>query len=109
MKLVTAVVNKKDTYLVTDALREEGFFFTKISSSGGFLREGNCTLLMGVEDDKLEKALEVIRTHCAKRTEIVPAITGADGSIASFSYIGTEVVVGGATVFVSDIERFEKM
>ena len=109
MKLITAIVNKKDTYFVCDALSEAGFFFTKISSSGGFLRDGNVTLLIGVEDEQLEKALDVIRKHCSQRTELVPSAATSDGQFSAAAYIGAEVIVGGATVFVTNVEHFEKM
>lgn len=53
MKLITAVIGKKDLNPVCDVLREAGYSFTKIPTSGGFLRSSNMTLLIGVDDDKL--------------------------------------------------------
>ena len=60
MKLITAVIGKKDLNPVCDALREAGYSFTKIPTSGGFLRSSNMTLLIGVDDDKLAHAVELI-------------------------------------------------
>ena len=60
MKLITAVIGKKDLNPVCDALREAGYSFTKIPTSGGFLRSSNMTLLIGVDDDKLANAVELI-------------------------------------------------
>ncbi len=94
MKLITAVIGKKDMNPVCDALREAGFSFTKIPTSGGFLRSSNMTLLLGVDDDKLSAAVELIDKHCRKHTEQTDE---------------KKVTVGGATVFVTDVERFEKM
>lgn len=108
MKLITAIINKKDAACVCDSLTEAGFFFTKLATSGGFLKEGNLTLLIGVDDDRVHDALEVIRLHCLKRTETAPVMTGAEASVAAFSYAAPQVVVGGATVFVTNVEQFEK-
>ncbi|MGN0544512.1 MAG: cyclic-di-AMP receptor [Acutalibacteraceae bacterium] len=94
MKLITAVIGKKDMNPVCDALREAGFSFTKIPTSGGFLRSSNMTLLLGVDDDKLSAAVELIDKNCRKHTEQTDE---------------KKVTVGGATVFVTDVERFEKM
>lgn len=107
MKMLTAIVNKKDASEVCDALAEENFTFTKMATTGGFLKAGNTTLLIGVEDERVETALEVIRKHCARRMEVVPSVVNA--GISAFSYYQTEVLVGGAIVFVSPVERFEKM
>ena len=94
MKLITAVIGKKDMNPVCDALREAGFSFTKIPTSGGFLRSSNMTLLLGVDDDKLSAAVELIDKNCRKHTEQTDE---------------KKVTVGGATVFVTDVEKFEKM
>ncbi|MBQ8685993.1 MAG: cyclic-di-AMP receptor [Clostridia bacterium] len=107
MKMITAIVNKKDAAEVCDALAEERFSFTKMATTGGFLKSGNVTLLMGVEDEKVEAAIEIIRKHCAQRMEPMPSVVGA--GVPAFSYYKAEVLVGGATVFVSPVERFEKM
>lgn len=106
MKLVTAIINKKDASCVCDSLTEAGFFFTKLATSGGFLKEGNLTLLIGVDDEKVHDVLEVIRLHCCKRTESAPIASGTDAGILSYS--SPQVVVGGATVFVTNVEQFEK-
>ncbi len=105
MKMITAIVNKKDADEVCHALTEEGFFFTKMATTGGFLTSGNVTLLMGVEDDKVHDAMSVIRKHCSRRTVTVPTSAQPAMPIA----LPVQVTVGGATVFVTPIEEFEKM
>lgn len=106
MKLITAVISKKDSDQVCQALCEGGFYFTKMASSGGFLRSGNTTLLIGTESDKIEDAIAIIRSHCSKRVENVSAtVPQASGTSTS----PTSVVVGGATVFVTEVSQFEKM
>ena len=107
MKMITAIVNKKDANEVCDALATEKFTFTKMATTGGFLKSGNVTLLIGTEDEKVDEVMDIIRKHCAKRMEIVPSVVNS--AIPTFGYYKTEVPVGGATVFVTDVERFEKM
>ena len=107
MKMITAIVNKRDAGEVCDSLTEEKVTFTKMSTMGGFLKAGNATLLIGVEDDQVDKVLEIIKKHCAKRMEPLPAVVNT--SVPMYGYYQTEVPVGGATVFVTNVERFEKM
>lgn len=107
MKMITAIVNKRDAGEVCDALTEEKVFFTKMATTGGFLKDGNATLLIGTEDERVDEVLNIIRKHCAKRMEAIPPVISASGP--SFGYYKTEIPVGGATVFVTDVERFEKM
>lgn len=106
MKLITAVISKKDSDQVCQALSEGGFYFTKMASSGGFLRSGNTTLLIGTEGDKVDGAIAIIRSHCSKRVETV-STTVPQASGASTS--PTSVMVGGAIVFVTEVSQFEKM
>ena len=93
--------------LSQEELAEEKFAFTKMATTGGFLKAGNVTLLMGVDDDKVDTALAIIRKHCAQRMEPMPAVVNA--GVPAFSYDKTEVLVGGATVFVTPVEQFIKM
>ena len=107
MKMITAIVNKKDAGEVCDALAEAKIPFTRMASTGGFLKAGNLTLLIGLEDEQVDEAIEIIRKHCARRMEPIPSVVNA--GVPAFGYYKAEVLVGGATVFVSSIERFEKM
>ncbi len=109
MKLITAIVNKKDAGFVGDALREKGIYYTKIATSGGFLGSGNVTLLIGVQDEDLEKALGEIRKHCKQRTEEIPSFPVTSGGAIGFNYSTVKVAVGGATIFVTPVEKFEKI
>ena len=107
MKLIMAIINNDDSVLVSDKLTAEGYFATKLATTGGFLKAGNTTFIIGTEDEQVERALEIIKENSQKRTQIIPA---ADASFGGdlFSSNPVEVKVGGATVFVLDIERFEK-
>jgi uncharacterized protein YaaQ len=107
MKMITAIVNKEDQRTVCGALIRAGFSVTRLSTTGGFLMAGNTTLLMGVADEKVEACLAVIRECCHQHTEVVPAVAGYSDSGPSVEPL--EITVGGATVFVTNVERFEKL
>ena len=105
MKLVLAIVSNDDSAAVSSALTRNGFQVTKLATTGGFLMAGNTTFLTGVEDEQVDKVLEVIAEKSSKRTQIVPSTTTADvGMYSAFPVQGT---VGGATVFVRNVERYE--
>jgi len=107
MKLVLAIVNNDDSASVSAGLTREGYPVTKLATTGGFLMSGNTTFLVGVDDDKVDAVLDVIAEHSRKRSQMVPN-TSAYGS-GLYSTFPVEVTVGGATVFVLNIERFEKI
>ena len=107
MKLVIAIVNNDDSMAVSSALTRHKFFVTKLSTTGGFLRAGNLTLLMGVEDDKVDTLLEILRTNCRKREEITSVSPAFESGV--MPAIPVQITVGGATVFVLDVEQFHKM
>lgn len=107
MKLILAIVSNDDASSVSSALTKENFSVTRLATTGGFLRAGNTTIIIGTEDDQVEKAIEVIGNECQKRTEVVPSSASYDiGRYASFPI---EVQVGGATIFVLDVEAFHKL
>ncbi|CAM2823352.1 cyclic-di-AMP receptor [Erysipelothrix tonsillarum] len=107
MKLVLAIVSNDDSSVVSNALNKENYQVTRLATTGGFLRAGNTTLIIGVDDERVEGCLEIIGNECSKRTEVVPSTASYDiGRYASFP---VEVQVGGATVFVIDVEQFHKL
>lgn len=107
MKLILAIVSNDDSSSVSSALNKENFQVTRLATTGGFLRAGNTTLIIGCEEDLVEKCLEIIGREGKKRTEVVPSTASYDiGRYASFP---VEVQVGGATVFVIDVEQFHKL
>jgi uncharacterized protein YaaQ len=69
MRLIIAIIKDEDNDTVSKALTEKEFRVTFIASTGGFLRSGRSTLLVGVEDDQVETALDIIRTNCRKREQ----------------------------------------
>lgn len=108
MKLVVTVIHDRDKHRMFDALVNAGFTFTKIASTGGFLREGNVTLLLGVEDERLEELIGLIQENCQTREQFVNILPPDTRPIGTFLPNPVKVQVGGAVVFVVDVERFEK-
>ena len=88
MKMIMAIVRDSDIDKILKALLEKDFRVTRIASSGGFFRRGNATLMMGVDADKVEEAIQIIREHCAPTLDLA---------------------VKHATVFVLDIDHFEQV
>lgn len=109
MKLVIAIVNHDDANTVIQYLTKGGFSSTKLATTGGFLMAGNVTILAGVEDEKVQDVIGIIREHSHSRRQIIPASypMGVHGSYCPAPPM--EVSVGGATVFVVDVEQFERL
>ncbi len=108
MKLVLTVVHDRDKNKISEALLRNGFKFTKIGSTGGFLREGNVTLLIGVEEDQLDKVLSVIGESCKTREQFVNVLPPDAAPVGAFMPSPVKVLVGGAVAFVINVERFER-
>lgn len=105
MRLVLAIVNTRDIRSLREALVESDYRFTELGSTGGFLRQGNVTLLIGVETDRLEALLELLAERCRRR-EVVLSVSGADTRVHGDTPGEPQVVsVGGAQVFVLAVER----
>ncbi|MDQ4045402.1 MAG: cyclic-di-AMP receptor [Chloroflexota bacterium] len=109
MKLVIAVVQGKDVSELLSALTAAGYRATQISSSGGFLRESNVTLLIGVEDHEVTSVQAIIQENCHSRTHFVNPLMPIVEPGESLMPAPVEVPVGGATVFVLGVERFERL
>lgn len=108
MKLVVAIVQDQDAAKFVKALVESNFRVTVIASSGGLLRTGNTTLVSGVEDWRVSKWLEIASENCQVRVE--PLILSGDPDLVPwYTSELIEVEVGGANVFILDIERFERL
>ncbi|MGI8317351.1 cyclic-di-AMP receptor [Halobacillus mangrovi] len=106
MKMIIAVVQDKDSNRLTDALAENKFKTTKLSTTGGFLREGNTTFMIGCDDKDVEDALDIIKKNCSQREQMVAPISPMGGNADSYIPKPVKVEVGGATVFVLPIESF---
>lgn len=107
MKLVMAVVGKEDGAGVAAALTKDGFSVTKLATTGGFLKAGNMTFIVGTDDEKVDQVIDIISKQSRRRTQLVPNTTTMD--MGMFSAYPVEVTVGGSTIFVLNVERFEKV
>ena len=107
MKLIYAIIRNDNEDDVLAALNRERFSVTKLSTSGGFLRAGNVTMLIGLEEEKVAEALSVIEEFSCQRKQQIPVNSGYIGD--SLLSVPVEITVGGATVFVLDVEQFHKL
>lgn len=108
MKLIIAIVQDEDASRVVAALMSGGFSATKLATTGGFLRAGNTTLLIGVDDAKYQDAMDIIERVCKSRKQIATSPSPVAGSTGVYVPYPVEVMVGGATVFVMNVEQFKK-
>ena len=107
MKLIYAIINNDDSHSVQSALTNKGVQATKLASSGGFLMAGNTTLMICSEDDRIDEIIDIIKKHSHRRKQFVP--NSASYGIGTYTRFPVEVTVGGATIFVTNVERFEKV
>lgn len=107
MKLLMAIVQDRDADQAVSDLTRNHFRVTRMGSTGGFLQQGNSTLIIGVEDALVTGVLDILRTACRRREFFVPLGIGMGDQAFSVSN-QIEVEVGGATVFILDVERFEQ-
>ncbi|MFW5992350.1 MAG: cyclic-di-AMP receptor [Halanaerobiaceae bacterium] len=106
MKMVVAVVHDHDAHDLLESLNKEGFKVTKMSSTGGFLREGNTTFLIGTDEEHVEELIDIIRENCQCRKKTVAPMSAVASTMESYYSFPMEVQIGGATVFVIDVEQF---
>ncbi|MCL6554430.1 MAG: cyclic-di-AMP receptor [Firmicutes bacterium] len=109
MKLILAVVQEKDANKLIDSLNEASVQATMLASTGGFLREGNATILSGVEEDQVEAVLGIINRVCRRREQLMTPIPPVVEPVDSYVTYPVKVEVGGAIVFVLNIERMERI
>ena len=108
MKLIIAIVQDEDASRLISHLMDEGFSVTKLATTGGFLKSGNTTLLIGVEDGRLQECLAIIEKKCKSRQQIAPSPVPMGGAAGIYASYPMEVTVGGATVFVLTVDQFVK-
>lgn len=107
MKMILAIINQDDANMVVNALMQEGYSVTKLSTTGGFLRAGNTTILVGVDDEKVEKVMGIIRKQSHSRRQVIP--TANEVGTTYYPTMPVEVTVGGATVFVLNVDQFQRL
>jgi uncharacterized protein YaaQ len=109
VKLVVAIVHNEDAGGLVDALLERQHRATRLQSSGGFLKESNATILVGVEDDEVDPVIEIIRERCTSRKRNMNPMPPIMEPGEFFMPYPLEVEVGGATIFVLPVEHTERI
>ena len=107
MKLVIAIVNSDDAGVVARSLSKSGFSSTRLATTGGFLMAKNVTMLVGVDEEKVNDVIEIIKQHSHSRSQLISATSGVAREFPTGMPV--EVRVGGATIFVVDVEQFQRV
>jgi uncharacterized protein YaaQ len=108
VKLVVCIVHKSDKGRLSDELIKAGFKFTSLDSQGGFLRESNATLLLGVDESQVDELLQLIEANCHTREQVVNFMPLEAAPAGALLTAPVKVPVGGAVAFVLDVHRFER-
>lgn len=111
MKLIIAIVQDEDSSRLLSELMQQGFGVTKLATTGGFLKAGNTTLLLGVDDQRADEAIAAIEKVCKSRKQISASPSSMVGGMThgEYSSFPIEVTVGGATLFVLSVDQFLKV
>lgn len=108
MKLIMAIVQNKDSNRLANEFIDANIRATKLSSTGGFLKSGNSTFMIGIEEERIDEVLTLIKKVCRSRKQYVTTPMSLDISLEGQIPYPVEVEVGGATVFVLPIEGFHQ-
>lgn len=109
MKLIIAIVQDEDSGDLISILTEAGFRVTKLATTGGFLKAGNTTLMIGVEEKFVDKVVSQIEEVCKTREQTITTTAPVTGSTGVYVPYPVEIEVGGATIFVVDVDKFVKI
>ena len=111
MKMLLAIVHNEDAPLLINELNEKKYFVTKLATTGGFLKKGNTTLLLGIEDEKVDEVCDIIKQHSGKRQQIMytPPAPSNCNVYNTVSSVPVHVEVGGSTIFVLPVEDYRKV
>lgn len=108
MKIILAIVQDKDSNRLANEFIDANIRATKLSTTGGFLKAGNSTFIIGIDDERVEEALALIKETCQSRKQYVSAPVTLDITMDGQVPYPVEVEVGGATVFVLPVEGFHQ-
>ena len=109
MKLMYIILRQDNESDVVNALIKENYRITKLATSGGFLRRGNTTLFSCVEDSDVDKAIDIVKAECGKRQKIqVDMPVNLPSTAINYTTLPTTIEIGGATIIVTDVCKFEK-
>jgi uncharacterized protein YaaQ len=108
MKMIFAIVQDEDSSRLIGELMKEGVSVTKLATTGGFLRAGNTTLMIGINDERVPEVLGTIEHMCKSRKQTAPMPVGMEGVTGAMSANMVDITIGGATVFVLDVDKVVK-
>ena len=108
VKLAICIVHNRDKGRISDELVKAGFKFTVEGSTGGFLKEGSSTFLIGTDESELPALLAIIEQNCKAREQLVNVSTFEPTPPGAFIPSPIKVPVGGAVVFIVDVEQFHR-
>lgn len=106
MKLVMAIIKDDDVFNIMNELSAAGYGVTKLASTGGFLKVGNTTLICGVEDNQVDNVIEIIKKEGHSKNQL---IGGINTYTTDYAQSQVEISIGGATIFVLDVDKFIKV
>lgn len=111
MKMLLAIVHNEDAPLLLNELNERKYYVTKLATTGGFLKKGNTTLLLGIDDNQVEEVCEIIKQHSGRRQQIMytPPAPSNSNVYNSVSSVPVNVEVGGSTIFILPVEDYRKV
>ena len=109
MKLVITVVHDEDAGALVDALTDKDYRVTRLHSTGGFLKQANATVMLGVEDGQVDDVLALIRETCHARSQYINPMPPLMEPGEFYMPYPVDVQVGGATVFVVPVDRYERL
>lgn len=109
-KLIMAVLQGEDSTDTIAELNKHGFFVTVLSSTGGFLKKKSSTIMIGVEESRLDEVMALLKQFAGKRTQTLylstSAVHGVQASMMPLTPVETEM--GGVTTFVMNLEKIDK-
>ena len=110
MKMIYAIARNDNEDDVVTQLTQHHYSVTRLSTTGGFLRKGNTTLMIGADDEKVDEVISLIKQECGQHQKLtvnMPYISGT--TMVNYATMPMHVEVGGATIFVVNVERYEKI
>lgn len=109
MKLIIAIVQDDDAGDLLKTLIDHNFKVTKLATTGGFLKAGNTTLIIGVEENDVDKVIAYIEQVCKTRKQVITAPSSIASATGVYMPYSMEIEVGGANIFVVDVDKFVKI
>lgn len=108
MKLVLAIIQDQEANDLISALTEKKFRVTKLASTGGFLKSGNTTLMVGAEEEQLDEVLDTVKTICKTREQTIIEAQSIPDITGFYPQEKVSLTLGGATVFILNVDKFMK-